>query len=168
MTPLSTDYTDNLRNLWICKGLDQRLLRRARGVVNYKRSLQRRILLSKEINSNGLSFEGSQIEGPQDVARCLVQVREGSKSTQHCVTRVANLHLQRVEGRDGCCFGCIDLKPEAERHGGSARWNRYCLEQRIGVRCAITVEPRVEGSGARRLSGGVGDHARGGGPINYA
>jgi len=128
-------------------------LRRAGGVVDHKRGLQRRVLRSEEVDPDGLSFEGSHIEAPQHVTRRFVQVREGRKSRQHRVAGIANLYLQLVEGSRGCCFSRRDLEPETQRNCVRGGGNRYLLEQRVCVRRAIAVEPRVERAGARRLAG---------------
>ena len=145
-----------------------RLLRCAGRVVDHKRRLQCGVLGSQEVDPDRLSLEGSQIEGPQHVTACPVQIGEGRKRREHRVAGIANLYLQPVEGRRRCSFGGIDLQPETQRHGIRTGWNCELLEQRVRMRRAIAVEPRIPRAGSRCLSRGVSDHTRSGGPINTA
>ena len=115
--------------------------------------MQRRVFSTEEVDANCLTLEGSHIESPQHVTRCLVEVRESAKSRQHRVTGIANLHLQLVERGSGGCFSRIDLQPETQRRGGRTRWNGDLLEERIRVRSAIAVEPCIERSGSWCLAG---------------
>lgn len=144
------------------------LLCRARRIIYHKGRLERRVLRAQEVNSDGLTAEGRDIKTLENVPGCLVQVRVRRKCRQHRIAGVANLHLQPVELGRCRSFSSIDLQPETQRRAVHARRDRDLLEQRIRMRCAVAVEPCVERTGPWRLAGGIGDHARGCGPVNRA
>ena len=94
----------------------------------------------------------------------MVQVRVRREGGEDGTGRVADLHLERVVRGGGGRLGGIDVEVERQRRRRLAARDRDLLVNRVGVRGAVAVQPRVPRSAVRRLGRRVADDARAGDP----
>src|SRR5262249_47478040 len=133
-------------------------------VVHHEGGLQRNILRPYQEDPDGLALEGGYIERLLGIAGVLVQIREGRQRGKHRVRTVAYLHAERIEGDGGRRLRRVDVQEEAQGRRRNGGRDRHLLEERIGMRDAIAVQPGLKRSAVGRLRRRVVDDACGGVP----